>query len=87
MKRKYKYDEKNPLLMFYEDLVKNNKKIRVNNWRILSELTNMPVQTVISISRLDYNGVLRMNLGTYKKLKETINVDMLSFGKGDDQSN
>lgn len=85
--RKYKYDEKNPLLKFYEDLVNNNKGIRINNWRVLSELTGMPQQTVISIARLDYTGVLRMSLGTYLKLKDTINVDMLSFGKVDDQSN
>lgn len=85
--RKYKYDEKNPLLRFYEDLVTNNDKVRINNWRVLSELTTMPIQTLVSIARLDYTGVLRMSLGTYQKLKDTINVDMLSFGKADDQRN
>lgn len=78
-------NENNPLVKFQRDLTRSNVGKKVNNWKLLSELTGLHLQTIISIARLDYSGVLRMSLGTYLKLKDTINVDMLSFGKVDDQ--
>jgi hypothetical protein len=81
--RAYTYDKNNPLVRFYDQLDTGGK--RVNKWRLVSEMTGMPVQTVISVARRDYKGVLRMNLATYLQIKDTINVDMLSFGQEDHQ--
>ncbi len=82
-KRKYTYNPQNPLYKYYENLVKENTGKNLNNWIELSDGTGLPVQTVISVARNDYDAVLRMSLGTYIKIQKTIGVDMLSFKEGE----
>jgi hypothetical protein len=79
MKRIYEYGDDNPLAKYYNKLVKKNKNKRVNNWRILGELTGVPTQTVISVARKSEQEVLKMEIGTYLKIKNSIGVDMLKF--------
>jgi len=81
MKRIYKYKGNNPLARYYNELAEENKNKRVNNWRIMSERTGMPVQTLISVSRKSKTEVQKMLVETYFKIKDTIDVDMLKFNK------
>lgn len=75
-------NEKNPLVKYQRELTKKNVGKKVNNWMIISEKSGLPLQTIMSLSRLDYAGVLRMSVGVYLKVRKTLNVDMLSFDKG-----
>lgn len=79
--RKYTYNPHNPLYKYYEKMQKENKGKGMNNWLVLSEMIKMPMQTVISVARMDKDATMRMSLGTYIKLRDTIGVDMLSFKK------
>lgn len=74
-------NEKNPLVVYQRELTKKNVGKKVNNWMIISDKTGLSIQTIMSLSRLDYEGVLRMTVGVYFKIKQTLKVDMLSFGK------
>lgn len=78
-KGKYNYDDDNPLFSFYKELKKKNKGKGINNWILLSELTEMPVQTIISIARKNKGDIMNIKLLTYVRLKNTIGIDMLSF--------
>jgi hypothetical protein len=73
---------KNPLVLYQRELTKKNVGRQINNWKIIADKTGLPLQTIMSITRLDYDGVLRMSVGVYFKIKRNIGVDMLSFGKG-----
>lgn len=82
MKRSYKYNEENPLFQYYNEIRKQNRGKRVDNWKILSDETGLPVQTVISVARKqNKEDINRMLLGTYFKIKNSIGIDMLSFNK------
>ncbi len=76
-------NKENPLVKYQRDLTKENFGKRINNWKLIANKCGMPLQTIISIARLTYDGVLRMSLGSYLKIKNGIGVDMLSFGKDD----
>ena len=79
-------NEGNPLVKYQRELARENVGKRVNNWKIVSERTGLHLQTIMSLARVDYNGVLRMSLKNYLRIKETIGVDMLSFSEEDKQS-
>ena len=73
--------EDNPLVIYQRELSKENAGKRMNNWKIISDRTKLHLQTIMSITRLDLAGVKRMSLGTYLVIKDTLGVDLLSFGK------
>ncbi len=75
-------NEKNPLVKYQRELTKKNVGKRVNNWMIISKKSGLPLQTIMSLSRLDRDGVLRMSVGVYLTVRKTLGVDMLSFDKG-----
>ena len=81
MKRIYNYKDTNPLAEFYNNLLETNKMIRINNWRVLSEITGLPVQTLISVARKKEEAILKITLGTYLKIKNSTGIDLLSFNK------
>jgi len=84
MKRSYNYNKNNPLFDYYLKKREENKGKRVDVWRIISNETGLPVQTVISVSRnQNTDDVKRMFLGTYIKIKDSIGIDMLSFKEVD----
>ncbi len=75
-------NEKNPLVKYQRELTKKNVGKRLNNWMLVAEKSGLSLQTIMSLSRLDYEGVLRMSVGVYLKLRKNTGVDMLSFDKG-----
>ena len=79
--KKSSLNPNNPLTKYQRALSVKNVGRGRNNWKIVSDLSGLHLQTIISIARLDYEGVLRMSLRTYLMLRDNLGVDMLSFDK------
>ena len=74
-------NEKNPLVKYQRELTRKNVGKRVNNWMLIAEKSGLPLQTIMSLTRIDSDGALRMSVGVYLQIRKTLNVDMLSFDK------
>lgn len=49
------------------------------DWKELSKITGLTIQTLFDIANGDREKVLSVSLKTYKKLKESIEVDLLDW--------
>jgi len=74
-----KYPKSNPLVKLKNKIASENVDVPMNVWQEISDRSDIPLQTLLHIARLQPKDVPKMQVGTYFKLKTTLDIDMLSY--------